>query len=102
MAERYGYWIVEQGAGGGDGPTSAGVLRRALLVGLALIAAGILGPQPEGRESAGQGPSWRQPACVERDRLARHGATGGPSYRAAARACRRARAVNTFNTHEGP
>jgi hypothetical protein len=68
------------------GPTGASVLALAVvavLLGLVLNAAAS-------RPSEQDGPRWQQPACVELQRLQRHGVRSGPSYRAVARACREA------------
>jgi hypothetical protein len=69
------------------GPTGGGVLALAIvavLLGLVLSAAAA------SQSGAQDGPRWQQPACAELQRLQRHGVSSGPSYRAAARACREA------------
>ena len=69
------------------GPTGSGVLAlavAAVLLSLVLNATAATQSREQG------GPRWQSPACVELQRLQRHGVDSGPSYRAVARACREA------------
>jgi hypothetical protein len=83
-------WTSWQAEMAGTSPLPGIVQALALFAGIALVLVALLaGPQA----TADGGVPVRQqvdsPACAERDRLAGHGVTSGPSYRRAAAACAR-------------
>ena len=69
------------------GPTGASILALALV---AVVLGLVLSATASTRETEQDRSRWQSPACAEQARLERHSATGGPSYRRAARACREA------------